>query len=130
MNDDGSVFSLMGSTFRLWAEFCELHGVEANSMHFDYISPRGFVQASVPVPSHLIVAFAKHLESSTDYRVSLIDGDVKPSALWLGHWTQFAIRHQGVPVILNAPSSANQSERFLRRLLSGDIRPKPPTSYC
>jgi len=125
MTQDGSVFSLMGDAFRLWASFCEEQGVESTSMRFDYISPRGFVQASVPVPSHLVVAFAKHLESSTDYRVSLIDGDVKPNALWLGHWTQFAIRHQAVPVILNAPSSANQSERFLRRLLNGDIPAKP-----
>jgi hypothetical protein len=125
MTQDGSVFSLMGDAFRLWSAFCEEQGIESNSMRFDYISPRGFVQASVPVPSHLVVAFAKHLESSTDYRVSLIDGDVKPNALWLGHWTQFAIRHQGVPVILNAPSSANQSERFLRRLLNGDIPAKP-----
>jgi len=125
MTQDGSVFSLMGDAFRLWATFCEEQGIESNSMRFDYISQRGFVQASVPVPSHLVVAFAKHLESSTDYRVSLIDGDVKPNALWLGHWTQFAIRHQAVPVILNAPSSANQSERFLRRLLNGDIPTKP-----
>jgi len=129
MTQDGSVFSLMGDAFRLWATFCEEQGIESNSMRFDYISQRGFVQASVPVPSHLVVAFAKHLESSTDYRVSLIDGDVKPNSLWLGHWTQFAIRHQGVPVILNAPSSENQSERFLRRLLGGDIRPKPPKIY-
>jgi hypothetical protein len=129
MTQDGSVFSLMGDAFRLWAAFCEEQGIESNSMRFDYISPRGFVQASVPVPSHLVVAFAKHLESSTDYRMSLIDGDVKPNALWLGHWTQFAIRHQEVPVILNPPSFENQSERFLRRLSSGDIRPKPPKSY-
>ena len=120
---DGSVFSVVGNTFRLWADFCEARGLN-NSVFVKHLSDRGFAQFAVPVPAHFVEEFAKTLKQESDVRVSGIDGDVRPEALWLGQWTHFNARFYYEPAPISPPPAETQSERFLRRLLNGDIRPK------
>ena len=120
---DGSVFSVVGNTFRLWADFCEARELN-NSVFVKHLSDRGFAQFAVPVPAHFDEEFAEILKQESDLRVSGIDGDVRPEALWLGQWTHFNARFNNEQAPISPPPAETQSERFLRRLLNGDIRPK------
>lgn len=120
---DGSVFSVIGNTFRLWASFCQERELN-NSVFVKHLSDRGFAQFAVPVPAHFVEEFAATLEQQSNIRISGIDGDVHPAALWLGEWTHFNARFYNEPAPISPPPSETQSERFLRRILNGDIRPK------
>ena len=125
MSQNEGVFSVMGNTFRLWASFCEQRSLPVNSMFIKHISDRGFIQVAVPVPSRFVEEFCKFLPKESDLKIGQIDGDVQPASIWLGHWTHFTIRHFHLPPLPSPPPAETQSERFLRRLLNGDIRPKP-----
>lgn len=123
MSEDEGVFSVMGNTFRLWADFCEIRKLP-NSMFIKHLSDRGFIEVAVPVPSKFVEQFADSLKEQSNLRVGRIDGDVLPASLWLGHWTHFSVRYHGEPQQISPPPAETQSERFLRRILNGDIRPK------
>lgn len=125
MNLNQGVFSVMGNTFRLWASFCEERSLPINSLFVKHISERGFIQVAVPVAAKFVEEFQRSIPKEADLKIGQIDGDVQPASLWLGQWTHFTVRHHHLPVLPSPPPAETRSERFLRRLLNGDIRYKP-----
>lgn len=125
---DGGLFSVIGNTFRLWADFCEERGL-TNSVFVKHLSDRGFVQFAVPVPAHFVEEFAEILKQESDIRISGIDGDVRPEALWLGHWAHFNVRLNIEPAPIFPPPAETRSERTFRRLSSGGSRKNPGTFF-
>jgi hypothetical protein len=123
MSQDEGVFSVMGNTFRLWADFCQIKNLP-NSMFIKHLSDRGFIEVAVPVSSQYVEQFAEFMKKQSNFKVGRIDGDVLPASLWLGHWTHFSVRHHSELPQISPPPAETQSERFLRRILNGDIRPK------
>lgn len=125
MDQNEGVFSIMGNTFRLWALYCEQAKLPVNSIFVRHISPSGFVQFVVPVPAQFVEQFSSFIAPHTHLHLGQIDGDVQPASLWMGHWTHFTVRYFHLTPLPDPPKAETQSERFLRRLLNGDIRPKP-----
>ena len=63
MSQDEGVFSVMGNTFRLWADFCQIQNLP-NSMFIKHLSDRGFIEVAVPVSSQYVEQFAEFINSA------------------------------------------------------------------
>lgn len=124
MSDQGGVFSIMGNTFSLWARFREEQQQSVLGLYVSSISNRGFVVIAVAVESPVVKQFANYVSKNSNLHIYLIDGDPTPNALWLGHWTHFAVKALDAPLPLTAPASMSSSERYLRRLLNGELPTK------
>lgn len=127
MSNPRGVFSVMGSTFSLWASFRESRNEPVLGLFHRYISDSGFVVVAVSVEAPVIYEFRDYVNEHSNLSVAHIDGNPTPHALWVGHWTHFTIKDVGATPPLVVPPALSQSEKFLRRLLNGDLslRRKP-----
>jgi hypothetical protein len=125
MSDQRGVFFIMGNTFSLWSSFQESKEREIAGFFIRYISDRGFVEIAVSVEAPVVREFEKYLEKFSDLRITQINGDPTPQALWLGHWTHFIVKYKNSDVPLIAPPTLSPSEKFLRKILSGEVFNKP-----
>lgn len=121
MSDQRGVFFIMGNTFSLWSSFQESKEREISGFFIRYISDRGFVEIAVSVEAPVVREFENYLEKYSDLRISQINGDPTPHALWLGHWTHFIVKFKNAELPLIAPPTSSQSEKFLRKVLSGEV---------
>jgi hypothetical protein len=110
----------MGNTFSLWATFRESKNQPVLGLNYIHLSDRPSVVAAVAVERQVILDFAEYVSTHSDLVISLIDGDPKPNALWMGHWTHFRIRFVDETEIPIAPPAPTQAEKFLTRILNGE----------
>jgi|AntAceMinimDraft_12_1070368.scaffolds.fasta_scaffold05096_3 hypothetical protein len=120
MSSPKGVFSIMGNTFSLWAAFRENNDQPVLGFEYIHLSDRPSVVVAVAVEREAVLEFAKYVSAHSDLVISQIDGDPKPNALWMGHWTHFRIRLADETEIPVAPPSPNQAEKFLTRILNGE----------
>jgi hypothetical protein len=111
----------MGNTFSLWATFRESKNQPVLGLNFIHLSDRPSVVVAVSAEREAILEFAEYVSIHSDLVISRIDGDPKPNALWMGHWTHFRIRLVDETEIPVAPPSLTQREKFLKRILSGEM---------
>jgi len=121
MSNQEGVFSVMGNTFSLWASFRQSRNEPVLGLFYRYISDRGFVVVAVSVEAPVIYDFKTYVAQHSHLRISFIDGNATPHALWLGHWTHFTIKESSIQDPLNVPPALSQSEKFLRKLLNGEL---------
>jgi hypothetical protein len=121
MSNQEGVFSVMGNTFSLWASFRQSRNEPVLGLFYRYISDRGFVVVAVSVEAPVIYEFKKFVEQHSQLAIALIDGNPTPNALWIGHWTHFTIKGKAVQAPLLVPQALSQSEKFLRKLLNGEM---------
>jgi hypothetical protein len=111
----------MGNAFSLWATFRESKNQPVLGFNYIHLSERPSVVVAVSVEREAILEFAEYLSVHSDLVISKIDGDPKPNALWLGHWTHFRIRLLDETEIPIAPPAPTQAEKFLTRILNGEM---------
>jgi hypothetical protein len=121
MSSPKGVFSVMGNTFSLWATFRESNNHPVLGLYYLHLSDRPFLEVAVSVEREVVLEFAKYVSANSDLVIAQIDGDPTPNALWMGHWTHFRIRFADETEIPVAPPTPNQSERFLKRILNGEM---------
>jgi hypothetical protein len=114
----------MGNTFSLWATFQESRNQPVFGLNYLHLSDRPSVVVAVSVEREVILEFAKYVSTHSDLVISRIDGDPKPNALWMGHWTHFRIRLADETEVPTAPPVPTQAEKFLTRILNGELPQK------
>ena len=124
MSSPKGVFSVMGNTFSLWASFRQSNDEAVLGLYYLQLSDRPFVVVAVAVERQVILDFANYVSANSDLVIAQIDGDPTPNALWMGHWTHFRIRFADETEIPVAPPSPTQPEKFLKRILSGEMPTK------
>ena len=124
MSSPKGVFSVMGNTFSLWASFRQSNNEVVLGLYYLQLSERPFVVVAVAVERQVILDFANYVSANSDLVIAQIDGDPTPNALWMGHWTHFRIRFADETEIPVAPPSPTQPEKFLKRILSGEMPTK------
>ena len=124
MSSPKGVFSVMGNTFSLWASFRQSNNEVVLGLYYLQLSDRPFVVVAVAVERQVILDFANYVSANSDLVIAEIDGDPTPNALWMGHWTHFRIRFADETEIPVAPPSPTQPEKFLKRILSGEMPTK------
>lgn len=115
---------MMGNTFSLWASFRESRNEPVLGLFHRYISDGSFVVVAVSVEAPVIYDFRDFVKQHSALSIFHIDGNPTPHALWVGHWTHFAIKAAGSPARLIVPPALSQSEKRLRKLLNGDLAAK------
>jgi hypothetical protein len=120
MSSPKGVFSIMGNTFSLWATFRESKNQTVLGLNYLHLSDRPSVVVAVSVEREAILEFAEYVATHSDLVISFIDGDPKPNALWMGHWTHFRIRLVDETEIPIAPPVPTQAEKFLTTILNGE----------
>jgi hypothetical protein len=121
MSSPKGVFSVMGNTFSLWATFRESKNQPVLGFNYLHLSDRPSIVVAVSVEREAVLEFADYVSTHSDLVISQIDGDPKPNALWMGHWTHFRIRFADETEIPVAPPSLTQPEKFLKRILNGEM---------
>jgi hypothetical protein len=121
MSSPKGAFFVMGNAFSLWATFRESKNQPVLGFNYIHLSERPSVVVAVSVEREAILEFAEYLSIHSDLVISKIDGDPKPNALWLGHWTHFRIRLLDETEIPIAPPAPTQAEKFLTRILNGEM---------
>jgi hypothetical protein len=121
MSSPKGAFFVMGNAFSLWATFRESKNQPVLGFNYIHLSERPSVVVAVSVEREAILEFAEYLSVHSDLVISKIDGDPKPNALWLGHWTHFRIRLLDETEIPIAPPAPTQAEKFLTRILNGEM---------
>ena len=121
MSSPKGVFSIMGNTFSLWATFRESKNQPVLGLNYLHLSDRPSVVVAVSVEREAVLEFAEYVSTHSDLVISRIDGDPQPNALWMGHWTHFRIRLVDETEIPIAPSAPSQSEKYLKRILNGEM---------
>jgi hypothetical protein len=124
MSSPKGVFSVMGNTFSLWASFRQSNNEAVLGLYYLQLSDRPFVVVAVAVERQVILDFANYVSANSDLVIAQIDGDPTPNALWMGHWTHFRIRFADETETPVAPTSPTQPEKFLKRILSGEMPTK------
>jgi hypothetical protein len=114
----------MGNTFSLWASFRESKNQPVLGLHYLHLSDRPFLAVAVAVERQVILDFANYVSANSQLVIAQIDGDPTPNSLWMGHWTHFRIRFADETEIPIAPPSPTQPEKFLKRILSGEMPTK------
>jgi hypothetical protein len=121
MGSPKGVFSVIGNAFSLWATFRESRNQPVLGFYHFQLSDRPTVVVAVSVEREAILEFAEYVSAHSDLVISQIDGDPKPNALWVGHWTHFRIRLASETEIPVAPPVPTQAEKFLTRILNGEM---------
>ena len=121
MSSPKGVFSVMGNTFSLWASFRLSNNEPVLGLYYLQLSDRPFVVVAAAVERQVILDFANYVSANSDLVIAQIDGDPTPNALWMGHWTHFRIRFADETEIPVAPPSPTQPEKYLKRILSGEM---------
>lgn len=121
MSSPKGAFFVMGNAFSLWATFRESKNQPVLGFNYIHLSERPSVVVAVSVEREAILEFADYLSTHSDLVISKIDGDPKPNALWVGHWTHFRIRLRDETEIPIAPPAPTQAEKFLTRILNGEM---------
>jgi len=121
MSAPKGVFLVMGNAFSLWARFRESKNQPVLGFEYIHLSDRPSVVVAVSVEREAILEFAEYVSAHSDLVISQIDGDPKPNALWMGHWTHFRIRLAHETEIPVAPPAPTQSEKFMTQILNGKM---------
>lgn len=121
MSSPKGAFFVMGNAFSLWATFRESRNQPVLGFECLHFSDRPSVVFAVSVEREAILEFAKYVSTHSDLVISQIDGDPKPNALWLGHWTHFRIRLVNEIEIPIAPPTPTKAEKLLTGILNGEL---------
>jgi hypothetical protein len=120
MSSPKGAFFVMGNAFSLWARFRESKNQPVLGFEYIHLSDRPSVVVAVSVEREAILEFAEYVSTHSDLVISRIDGDPKPNALWMGHWTHFRIRPVDETEVPIAPTVPTQAEKFLTKILNGE----------
>jgi len=120
MSSSKGAFFVMGNAFSLWATFRESKSQPVLGFNYLHLSDRPSVVVAVSVEREAILEFADYVSAHSELKISQIDGDPKPNALWVGHWTHFRIRLADETEIPIAPPAPTQAEKFMTKIFNGE----------